>query len=167
MPDPIEFTVEEDDTKNEVVMRDVMTKSKKAAIKITKELKLNDELMTAVDKTFYVALFADQECTKMVSEIKALEFKDASSATVEFKGLDLGRTYYVKEVDKDGQVIEVGTTEDGTAFVPFFPEGNEATITEDGEKTYAYLRKPVYRLAGWILPRGEAYHYQAASEGKR
>ena len=133
--DPIEFTVEEDDTKNEVVMRDVMTKSKKAAIKITKELKLNDELMTAVDKTFYVALFADQECTKMVSEIKALEFKDASSATVEFKGLDLGRTYYVKEVDKDGQVIEVGTTEDGTAFVPFFPEGNEATITEDGEKT--------------------------------
>ena len=133
--DPIEFTVEEDDTKNEVVMRDVMTKSKKAAIKITKELKLNDELMTAVDKTFYVAIFADQECTKMVSEIKALEFKDASSATVEFKGLDLGRTYYVKEVDKDGQVIEVGTTEDGTAFVPFFPEGNEATITEDGEKT--------------------------------
>lgn len=38
-------------------MKDAMTKSKTAAIEITKELKLNDVLAGAKDMTFYAALF--------------------------------------------------------------------------------------------------------------
>ena len=76
-----------------------MTKGKTAAIEITKELKLNDALAGAKDMTFYAALFADAECTIPASDVKALEFKNASSSTVTFINLDLGRTYYVSETD--------------------------------------------------------------------
>ena len=131
----ITFKVDSDDEKNAIEMKDAMTKSPTAVIAVTKDLKLNNDLVNAVDKTFYVALFADQECTKLASDVKAIEFKNASSSTVEFTGLDLGRTYYVKEVDKDGKGIEVGTTEDGKTFIPYYPEGQEATVKEDGGRT--------------------------------
>ena len=133
--EPITFKVDSDDEKNAIEMKDAMTKSPTAVIAVTKELKLNNDLVNAVDKTFYVALFADQGCTKLASDVKAIEFKNASSSTVEFTGLDLGRTYYVKEVDKDGKGIEVGTTEDGKTFIPYYPEGQEATVKEDGGRT--------------------------------
>ena len=92
--EPITFTVDADDTKNAVEMKDAMTRSKTAAIEITKELKLNDALAGAKDMTFYAALFADAECTIPASDVKALEFKNAASSTVTFTNLDLGRTYY-------------------------------------------------------------------------
>ena len=101
--EPITFTVDADDTKNAVEMKDAMTKSKTAAIEITKELKLNDALAGAKDMTFYAVLFADAECTIPASDVKALEFKNASSSTVTFTNLDLGRTYYVSETDVTGK----------------------------------------------------------------
>ncbi|MDD5803317.1 MAG: FctA domain-containing protein, partial [Clostridia bacterium] len=133
--DPITFTVDADDTKNAVEMQDAMTKSATAAIEITKELKLNDELAGATDMTFYAALFADPECTILASDVKALEFKNASSSTVEFTGLDLGRTYYVSETDADGNAIESGVTPDGKVYTPAYPQGKEITVTEDGAKS--------------------------------
>lgn len=73
--EPITFTVDADDAKNAVQMKDAMTKSTTAVAAVTKELKLNDVLVSAKDITFYVALYADKECTKRVSDIKALEFR--------------------------------------------------------------------------------------------
>ena len=133
--EPITFTVDADDTKNAVEMKDAMTKSKTAAIEITKELKLNDALVGAKDMTFYAALFADAECTIPASDVKALEFKNASSSTVTFTNLDLGRTYYVSETDVTGKAIDSGMTPDEKVYVPVYPQGQAITVTEDGAKS--------------------------------
>ncbi len=133
--EPITFTVDADDTKNAVEMKDAMTKSKTAAIEITKELKLNDALAGAKDMTFYAALFADAECTIPASDVKALEFKNASSSTVTFTNLDLGRTYYVSETDATGKAIDSGMTPDEKVYVPVYPQGQAITVTEDGAKS--------------------------------
>ena len=133
--EPITFTVDADDTKNAVEMKDAMTKSKTAAIEITKELKLNDALAGAKDMTFYAALFADAECTIPASDVKALEFKNASSSTVTFINLDLGRTYYVSETDVTGKAIDSGMTPDEKVYVPVYPQGQAITVTEDGAKS--------------------------------
>ena len=133
--EPITFTVDADDTKNAVEMKDAMTKSKTAAIEITKELKLNDALAGAKDMTFYAALFADAECTIPASDVKALEFKNASSSTVTFTNLDLGRTYYVSETDVTGKAIDSGMTPDEKVYVPVYPQGQAITVTEDGAKS--------------------------------
>ena len=133
--EPITFTVDADDTKNAVEMKDAMTKSKTAAIEITKELKLNDAPAGAKDMTFYAALFADAECTIPASDVKALEFKNASSSTVTFTNLDLGRTYYVSETDVTGKAIDSGMTPDEKVYVPVYPQGQAITVTEDGAKS--------------------------------
>ena len=133
--EPITFTVDADDTKNAVEMKDAMTKGKTAAIEITKELKLNDALAGAKDMTFYAALFADAECTIPASDVKALEFKNASSSTVTFTNLDLGRTYYVGETDVTGKAIDSGMTPDEKVYVPVYPQGQAITVTEDGAKS--------------------------------
>ena len=133
--EPITFTVDADDTKNAVEMKDAMTKGKTAAIEITKELKLNDALAGAKDMTFYAALFADAECTIPASDVKALEFKNASSSTVTFTNLDLGRTYYVSETDATGKAIDSGMTPDEKVYVPVYPQGQAITVTEDGAKS--------------------------------
>ena len=133
--EPITFIVDADDTKNAVEMKDAMTKSKTAAIEITKELKLNDALAGAKDMTFYAALFADAECTIPASDVKALEFKNASSYTVTFTNLDLGRTYYVSETDVTGKAIDSGMTPDEKVYVPVYPQGQAITVTEDGAKS--------------------------------
>ena len=133
--EPITFTVDADDTKNAVEMKDAMIKSKTAAIEITKELKLNDALAGAKDMTFYAALFADAECTIPASDVKALEFKNASSSTVTFTNLDLGRTYYVSETDVTGKAIDSGMTPDEKVYVPVYPQGQAITVTEDGAKS--------------------------------
>lgn len=133
--EPITFIVDADDTKNAVEMKDAMTKSKTAAIEITKELKLNDALAGAKDMTFYAALFADAECTIPASDVKALEFKNASSSTVTFTNLDLGRTYYVSETDVTGKAIDSGMTPDEKVYVPVYPQGQAITVTEDGAKS--------------------------------
>ena len=133
--EPITFTVDADDTKNAVEMKDAMTKGKTAAIEITKELKLNDALAGAKDMTFYAALFADAECTISASDVKALEFKNASSSTVTFTNLDLGRTYYVSETDATGKAIDSGMTPDEKVYVPVYPQGQAITVTEDGAKS--------------------------------
>ena len=111
-----------------------IVKDKSASIEVTKELKLNNNPLNAVDRTFYVALFEDKECTRQVAEPKAITFKNASSSTVEFTGLEVNKTYYVRETDVNGKVIETGTLEDGTAFVPYYPNGDNVTVKIAGGK---------------------------------
>ena len=74
-----------------------------------------------------------------MTDIKALEFKNASSSTVTFKNIDIGRTYYVGEVNADGEVILAGLAEDGTIFTANFNEGKSAVVKNaDGSTTVVF-----------------------------
>ena len=101
-------------------------------LEVTKTLVLPDGTeIYARDRVFYVALFADSEGTEMISEIMPLTYKNAASATVQFTGLVADKTYYVREVDQDGNVIESGVL-DGVIYVAEFEEdGGEVTFNEE------------------------------------
>ena len=116
------------------LVEDEKSNGVEGVVAVTKHLTNNGEAIGAVDQTFYVALYADEECTEMVSEIKAVEFKNASSSTVEFTGLDVGRTYYVSEVDQEGEIISAGVVND-VIFTAEFENGNEAVVSEEGGRT--------------------------------
>ncbi len=108
-------------------------------ISVTKELTVLGEKVFAVDETFYVALFSDEACKKRVTEIKALEFKRASSATVTFENIDIGRIYYVGEVNSDGEVILNGKVKDGTLFTANFNKGKSIVVeNSDGSGTIVF-----------------------------
>ena len=116
------------------LVEDEKIKPLEGVVTVTKHLTSSGEEINAVDQTFYVALYADEECTEMVSEIKAVEFKNASSSTVEFTGLEVGRTYYVSEVDKEGEVVSAGVVND-VIFTAEFENSNEAVVSEEGGRT--------------------------------
>ena len=69
-----------------------------ASIAVTKKLTYIGENLAARDQTFYVALYSDKECTQRVSDVKALEFKNADASTVVFsENIKAGKTYYIAE----------------------------------------------------------------------
>ena len=134
--DPISFTMKADGTTDPVVMKDAMTRSEKASVSVTKKLTFSGEEISAVDATFYVALYADEACTKRISEIMPLVFKKASSATVTFTNVEIGRTYYVGECDANGVNFVSGVMAGNVAYAAVFANGNKATVTEaDGTVT--------------------------------
>ncbi len=134
--DPISFTMKADGTTDPVVMKDAMTRSEKASVSVTKKLTFSGEEINAVDATFYVALYADEACTKRISEIMPLVFKKASSATVTFTNVEIGRTYYVGECDANGVNFVSGVMAGNVAYAAVFANGNKATVTEaDGTAT--------------------------------
>ena len=134
--DPISFTMKADGTTDPVVMKDAMTRSEKASVSVTKKLTFSGEEISAVDATFYVALYADEACTKRISEIMPLVFKKASSATVTFTNVEIGRTYYVGECDANGVNLVSGVMAGNVAYAAIFANGNKTTVTEaDGTAT--------------------------------
>ena len=131
LAEPVTFTVAQDGTIPNIVMED--TRVTGARIAVTKTLTYNGDPVNAVDETFYVALFEDEERTRRVSDVKAVEFRNASSSTVEFDDLEPGKTYYIGETDEDGVLLEAGTLGDGTVYEAHFNEGYEAVVEqEDG-----------------------------------
>ena len=121
-------------TGNKVTMKDEK-KDTSASISVTKNLKtVAGENIYAVDQTFYVALYEDENCTKLVSEIKALTFKNSTSETVTFEGVEPNKTYYVGECTKDGVRYLSGVVA-GTKYVAQFTDGNSVTVeTPNGSK---------------------------------
>ena len=153
--EPITFTVKEDGTADPVVMKDAMKASEKASIQVTKKLTYNGELIHAVDQTFYVALFADAEGTKRISDVKPLVFKNASASTVEFIGLDVGRTYYIGETDAAGAVIYTGELADGTLYAANFAEGNSAVIEEEDATKTILFENEFFKIPEGFYKEGE------------
>ena len=137
--DPISFTMKADGTTDPVVMKDAMTRSEKASVSVTKKLTFSGEEINAVDATFYVALYADEACTKRISEIMPLVFKKASSATVTFTNVEIGRTYYVGECDANGVNFVSGVMAGNVAYAAVFANGNKATVTEADGSTTVYF----------------------------
>lgn len=118
-------------------------------IAVTKLVTRNGEEFELIDETFYVALFEDEDLTVRVSDVKPIEFKNASASTVYFTGLKFGKSYYVSETDQEGNVIETGVIgEDGVFYVDF-AEGNYAEINEgDGTQTIIFENQII------TIPRG-------------
>ena len=140
----IKFTIDKEgkvtsDTKDAVTGNKVTMKDEKkdtsASISVTKNLKtVAGENIYAVDQTFYVALYEDENCTKLASEIKALTFKNFTSETVTFEGVEPNKTYYVGECTKDGVRYLSGVVA-GTKYVAQFTDGNSVTVeTPNGSK---------------------------------
>ena len=140
----IKFTIDKEgkvtsDTKDAVTGNKVTMKDEKkdtsASISVTKNLKtVAGENIYAVDQTFYVALYEDENCTKLASEIKALTFKNSTSETVTFEGVEPNKTYYVGECTKDGVRYLSGVVA-GTKYVAQFTDGNSVTVeTPNGSK---------------------------------
>ena len=148
LADPITFTVgldgtlsstvdgavSNDESKLTVTMKDVAKeKSVSSSISVTKRLKtITGEEILAADQTFYVALYADQECTQRVSDVKALTFKMDSVSTVTFTDLAVDTIYYIGECTEDGVNYLRGQTADGTTYAAMFSDGNSVEIGSDG-----------------------------------
>ncbi len=111
-----------------------------ASIAVTKNLTYIGESLAARDQTFYVALYSDKECTQRVSDVKALEFKNADASTVVFsENIKAGKTYYIAECTQDGTSQTIGALADGTVYEAVFGNGNSTTVTEaDGTTTVSF-----------------------------
>ena len=111
-----------------------------ASIAVTKKLTYIGENLAARDQTFYVALYSDKECTQRVSDVKALEFKNADASTVVFsENIKAGKTYYIAECTQDGTSQTIGALADGTVYEAVFGNGNSTTVTEaDGTTTVSF-----------------------------
>ena len=139
-----------------VLVENNMVKSENASISVTKKLTLVGAPMAAVDQTFYVALYADEACTNRISDVKPIVFRNTSVSTVEFTGLDVGRTYYVGECDASGTMLVSGVLADGSVYSPNFAEGNQATVTDaDGVTTVTFENEffsmpPGFYRDGWL-----------------
>ena len=121
-------------TENKVTMKDEK-KDTSASISVTKYLKtISGQNIFAVDQTFYVALYEDEDCTELASEIKAFTFKNSNAETVTFDGVEPNKTYYVGECTKDG-VRNLSGMVAGTKYAARFTDGNKVTVeTPNGSK---------------------------------
>lgn len=102
-----------------------------AKMKVTKVLTDDSGREIFAEKAvFYAALFSDKERTDRVTDVMALRYKNSASASVTFEGLDKGKTYYVGETDKNGNLAESGSVGD-IVYVANYPDGYESST--DGE----------------------------------
>ena len=119
-----------------LLVEDTMKEYSDADLTVTKRLTTNEgEEIKAVDQTFYVALYADEDCTERVSDIKPLVFQNASVSSVTFTKLEKDHTYYVGECDEEGTSYLANVTADGTLYTVEFHDGNVVEIDNpDGSK---------------------------------
>lgn len=126
-----------DDT---LLVKDEKKESKDVSVSVTKKLVTVDgTVIGAVDATYYVALYSDADCTERVSDVLALNFKNASSSTVTFTGLEKGQTYYVGECEADGTCYLANICADGTMYMVDFSDGNAVTVDNSDGSTTVYF----------------------------
>jgi hypothetical protein len=87
--------------------------------------------MAADYAIFYTALFEDAGCTRRVSDIRTLEYENASSSTVTFENLEAGKTYYAAETDANGFVMDQGALLTGEMYAAQYADGQELVIAKD------------------------------------
>lgn len=110
------------------------------SIAVTKKLTTITGDLRAMDQTFYVALYSDEACTQRVSDVKAIEFKNASSSTVVFnENIEVNKDYYIAECLQDGTAQSMGALADGTMYEAKFNNGNKATVKEANGTTTVYF----------------------------
>ena len=122
---------------DDLLVKDEKTVDKTVSVSVTKRLVTVDgQVIGAPDATYYVALYSDPDCTQRVSDVMALNYKNASVSTVTFTGLKKGQTYYVGECEADGTSYLANVNADGTLYTVDFSDGNTVEIrNNDGSKT--------------------------------
>ena len=122
---------------DDLLVKDEKTADKTVSVSVTKRLVTVDgQVIGAPDATYYVALYSDPDCTQRVSDVMALNYKNASVSTVTFTGLKKGQTYYVGECEADGTSYLANVNADGTLYTVDFSDGNTVEVTNnDGSKT--------------------------------
>ena len=123
-----------------LLVKDEKNESKDVSVSVTKKLVTVDgTVIGAVDATYYVALYSDADCTQRVSDVLALNFKNASASTVTFTGLEKGQTYYVGECEADGTCYLANICADGTMYMVDFSDGNAVTVDNADGSTTVYF----------------------------
>ena len=135
IPDPDPETPDPDPTPDEPdeVIVDTEDPSN-CAVTVTKQTTdyLDEAVVLEAGASFQVALFSDEAMTQKVGEVQTISFNgNSSTASVTFDGLKKG-TYYVAEVDGNGNVIKDSGTYDGGVYVPQYANGNQVVIGENG-----------------------------------
>lgn len=94
-----------------------------------------------MDATYYVALYSDADCTERVSDVMALNFKNASASTVTFTGLEKGETYYVGECEADGILLtwRIYVHMGKHVYGRFLKTGNAVTVDNADGSTTVYF----------------------------
>jgi pilin isopeptide linkage protein/LPXTG-motif cell wall-anchored protein len=126
------------DTEEITVPTDDKSRTATSTAKVTKSLTIDGKLMTVDDAVFYAALFSDEACTKRVSEIKTLTFKDKSSVTVTFEYLEPGTTYYLSETDASGAPVKSGVLSTGEAYTAAYTQGQKLVAAEDDSTSLVF-----------------------------
>ena len=127
------------------------------SLTVTKHLRLDGvpSELAAKDVTYYVALFSDAEKTQRVSNVKKIEFHNATSSAVTFDKLAQG-TYYVGETDENGTLLVSKIVNDEIIFYPEYTgdgkvelEGRDTDKVADFTNVYMQLTDDLY-LSGQI-----------------
>ncbi len=137
----ITFTVNKDGTVsvdgkavdgNEIIMKDETTPVGEEGKLVVSKLVTFQGKNQAVNRTFYVALFSDADCTKKVSNVKELKCEGAWSAYTVFEHLKDG-TYYVAETDEEGNKLE------SSEACKIEGNGTKCAITPTQKTAYAVI----------------------------
>ncbi|MCD7834841.1 MAG: hypothetical protein LUH00_12775 [Lachnospiraceae bacterium] len=106
----------------------------------------NGTVIGAENETYYVALYEDEDCTILASEVMALNYSWSSSATVSITGLEVGKTYYISECDASGNAVILGTTADGTIYTPEYNGANTFVLENENSSVTASFANEYYDL---------------------
>ena len=135
---------------------DEKTVNKDINVSVTKRLVTVDgTVIGALDATYYVALYSDPDCTQRVSDVKALNYKNASSSTVTFTGLKEGQTYYVGECETDGTSYLANVNADGTMYTVDFSNGNTVEVKNSDGSTTVYFDNQFEKIPDGFYKEGE------------
>ncbi len=149
----ITFTVNKDGTisidgkavdGNEIIMKDDTTPVGEEGKLVVSKLVTFQGKNQAVNRTFYVALFSDADCTQKVSNVKELKCEGAWSAYTVFEHLKDG-TYYVAETDEDGNKLE------SSEVCKIEGNGTKCEITPTQKTAYAVIENQL------LIPEYDKY----------
>ena len=152
--DDAAFTVESWQTDTlSVTMTDKKQAQFDGSIRVSKNMVYHTYLIGAHRKIFYVALFADAERTRRISNIQPIVFQESGWSTVIFEHLQPG-TYYVGETDEYGELLERGLEKE-VVFVPEYGEGYEVKLTKANPEKQLTFSNEFYDLP-------EGFFYEGA-----
>ena len=139
-----------------LLVEDMPKPTPNTTVAVTKRLvTAAGEEMAAIDQTFYVALYADCDCTKRISDVKVLVFKNASSATVTFEDVTAGVSYYVGECEKDGTSYLTDVTADGIEYTAKFGSGNVVKVENPGGSSAVYFDNSFMKIPDGCYKKGK------------
>lgn len=135
LTEEIEFTVTTDKETQKIEMKDM------PILKTIKVIKADSETKETIKANFKFGIYEDQECTKLIKEVKS----DKDNGTVSVEDLRYG-TYYIKETEApkgyqlSDKIVKIEINDKGT-----FADG-ELLEDKDSICTFTYYNKLVPKV---------------------